>query len=261
MSDLHADADLDRTLSELREHVEFPATPELMPSVHRRLQTAPKRRGFLPVPFPGRLRAGVVALLVAAILALTLTPSSRTAIARWFGIAGISVTRGSLPTGPLGHDLQLGTRVTLDVARSEAPFPILIPTADALGQPDEVYVDTVPGSRRVTLLYHARAGLPRAGTTGVGLLLTEFRAQSNPAFLGKVLGPNTRFDQVQVGADSGYFIFGAPHVLLYAGPHGYFQDHARLAGNTLLWAHGAITLRLESALGEKSSIQIAASVR
>src|SRR5258706_473451 len=118
---------------------------------------------------------------------------------------------GVLPPG-LGTNLQLGLPVPLAQAQAETKFQILVPAA--LGGPDEVYFSGRFADGKVTLLYRARAGLPEAPTTGVGLLLTEFRATTNQEFLQKMLGPGTTIESVTVNGEQGFWVAGAPHVEL-----------------------------------------------
>jgi hypothetical protein len=39
------------------------------------------------------------------------------------------------------------------------------------------------------------------------------------------------------------------------------EEQSRLSGNSLIWQQGGLTLRLESALGQGASVEVAASVR
>ncbi len=55
---------------------------------------------------------------------------------------------------------------------------------------------------------------------------------------------------------------GAPHTFSYFAPDGdYMQETIRLAGNTLLWQDGDLTLRLESSLDRNRAVEIAKSMR
>jgi hypothetical protein len=172
----------------------------------------------------------------------------------------------SLP--PVGTHLRLGRRVTLAQAQAHAGFHIVLPAA--LPQPDEVYLGTpgqggpMPGpppgqAVQVALVYRAGPRLPRATTTGVGLLLTEL--QGSP-MLGKFLDVGTRVEPVSVHGAPGYWLTGKPHGFGYLGPNGQpYIESVRLAGNVLLWQHGTLLLRLESALPKAAALRIAGSVR
>jgi hypothetical protein len=67
---------------------------------------------------------------------------------------------------------------------------------------------------------------------------------------------------VAVGGAGGYWIEGAPHVLILRDYAGDDRRHpSRLAGNTLLWERDGVTYRLESALSRDEAIRIAESMR
>jgi hypothetical protein len=119
-----------------------------------------------------------------------------------------------------------------------------------------------PTSGEIALVYDARADLPAAGTTGVGLLITVFRGSLEPGLFGKVLGPGSRLERVRVGRASGYWIEGAPHQFLYTDEHGEIQPQTvRLAANVLLWETRGLTVRVESALPRDNTVRIAESMR
>jgi hypothetical protein len=128
----------------------------------------------------------------------------------------------------------------------------------ALGSPDGVYVS----SGQVWLAYASRNGLPSAPeVAGIGLLMSEFRATVDPqVLLGKTIPPGTRVDEVQVGGNRGFWIVGAAHVFLRYANGSFANAAPRLAGNTLLWEQGGLTLRIESALQREAALRIAESV-
>jgi hypothetical protein len=150
--------------------------------------------------------------------------------------------------------------VTLAGAQQRVAFPILLPAT--LGQPDAIYVDTLPPGGEVTLVYRPRSGLPVTSETGVGLLLGEFQGSTDQVFLSKLAGPGTTIVPVIVAGQAGFWLTGAPHQVLYRDAGGVTRQLTlRLASNTLLWTHGTLTLRLESALSEQAALAIAGSVR
>jgi hypothetical protein len=178
----------------------------------------------------------------------------------------VFINQPAAPTGtpiPMALGLDLGVSTSLTAARHTAPFPILLPRLALLGSPDEVYVRPGPPVQ-IALVYRARPGLPRAAGTGIGVLLTEFAGSLDPerAFYFKGLGPGTTLTGVRVGGHPGYWLSGHPHAFFYADAAGNIQyETIRLAGNTLLWQQGSLTLRLESALDEQAALRIAAAVR
>jgi hypothetical protein len=265
--------DLEAALADLGAELRFPATPDLAAAVTARLEQA-------PAPAPARARprrpwltgwrrlavAGLaVVLLAAAVLAAS--PGTREAVARRLGLRGIGVELGGPPpptvtTKPGARlDLGLGQRVTLEQARRRAGFPVLVPGA-GLGRPDAVFVDpAVPAGGRVDLVYRARPGLPASSFTDAGLLITEFRGQPVPEFMKKVVVVGV-VKQVTVSGGPGYFFSGDPHFFSYRDATGQFrEERTRLAGNTLIWQRGELTLRLEGNLSAAKAVRIAESMR
>jgi hypothetical protein len=267
-----AEMNVEVALHELAVVVEFPPTPDIASAVRARLAerpVVPPRRGWLP-PWPRAVAVVLLALLVLVLAGL--------AVADRLGLRGVTIvqvtevptavptaapepTRAGVPTPtppPPGAALGLGNLASLAEARSRASFALLLP--EALGEPDAVYVN---GADQVSLVYAPRPGLPPAPQpAGVGLLLTEFRADIDASLFQKGVPPTARIESVRVGGNQGYFISGAPHSFFVREPNGNVRDdRSRLAGNTLLWEQNGITNRIESALGRDGAIRIAESLR
>jgi hypothetical protein len=271
--------DLEQALADLAASLEFPSTPDLAAAVTARLDQAPARRPAAParrsrlaglVGRSGWRRlavAGLAAVLLAAAV-LVASPGTREAVARRLGLRGVGVQLGGPPpptvTSRPGErlDLGLGPRVTLEEARRRVGFPVLVPGAAGFQQPAAVYVSgTVPAGGRVDLVYRARPGLPASPFTDVGLLVTEFRGQPTPEFIKKVtvLG---RVEQVTVAGEPGYWFSGEPHFFTYRDAAGNLRDEqTRLAGNTLVWQRGDLTLRIEGEISRQEALRIAESMR
>jgi len=267
--------DLEGALADLGAALRFPPTPDLAAAVTARLEQDPS-----PAPSrtrPRRLRrlagwrrlavAGMVAVLLAAAV-LVASPGTREAVARRLGLRGIGVELGGPPpptvtTAPGGRlDLGLGERVTLEQARRRVRFPVLVPAAAGFQRPDAVFVDqAVPAGGRVDLVYRARPGLPASSYTDAGLLVTEFQGQPTPEFLKKVAVMGV-VEQVTVGGEPGYWFSGEPHFFTYQDARGNLrEEQTRLAGNTLIWQRGELTLRLEGELPKGEALRIAESMR
>jgi hypothetical protein len=138
---------------------------------------------------------------------------------------------------------------------------VLVPHGQQLG-PAEVYVSVgPPAGGRVSLVYRARPGLPAGQFTRVGALITEFKGGIDEVFVKKI-SAGGHVDFVQVRLEPGFWFSGAPHELQFLDEHGRpFPESVRLAGNTLAWQHGDITLRLECRCSEAKALAIASSVR
>jgi hypothetical protein len=206
-----------------------------------------------------------LALLVLATGIVVATPGAREAVARRLGLPGVAIhLGGSAPTSPTlppgaGANLGLGRRVTLEQARRGATFPVLVPSAPGFERPDAVYLSQdVPGGR-VDLVYRGRAGLPVSQYTNAGLLITQFRADP---LVEKVAKVATDLERVTVAGGPGYWFAGGAHSFAYVGRDGVVREEtARLAGSTLVWTHGELTLRLEGQLSKAEALRIGASMR
>jgi RNA polymerase sigma-70 factor (ECF subfamily) len=220
-------------------------------------------------------REAIAVLVGAALLGLGLVawPDARNAIADRLGLRGVSITHvDDLPTpvptlqsataptaqpSPVGASLGLGTPVALNQAVERFGAQVLLPAT--LGPPDAVYVT----NGQISLVFAARPqmpAVPQAG--GVGLLLSEFRATVDTNLIfGKGVPPGTNLQEVQVNGGRGFWFEGAPH-LFFRESNGNVRDApARLAGNTLLWEQGGLTLRIESGLQRDAAMRIAEQVR
>jgi hypothetical protein len=67
---------------------------------------------------------------------------------------------------------------------------------------------------------------------------------------------------VTVTGEPGFWLAGAPHGLVYVDPSGQILEApARLAGHTLVWRRGRLTLRVEADIPMERALAIARSVR
>lgn len=263
-----SEADLEQMMSTLGNEFEYPPTPDLATSVGARLRREEQRPA--PVSIWDRItalrdRPAVAALLAVILLSLVIAavPPTRSAVADWLGIRGVVIVeQTATPSAPLATGLNLGAPVTLADARDRADYRVRMPDLPRYADPDEVYVSAYPEGGQVAMVYRAGDSLPRAAETGVGLLFTQFRGDLNPNAFGKGVGPDTTIERVTVGDSEGLWISGEAHVFYYTDDTGAsLSEHIRLAGNTLLWQSGDLTLRIESALTKDEAIRIAESVR
>jgi hypothetical protein len=235
--------ELDAALRELGRNVEFPPTPDVASAIHDRLDSevrAARRSLFRRAPSADaekwrRPVAIALAVLVVAIGAVLAVPPARTAILDWLGLRGVSIVRvDELPPTPAVERLELGRRVTLE----EAPLWLIVPD----DEPDGVYL----GNGTVSLVW----GTPDR----VRLLLTEFRGQ---AFIEKLIEQDARVERVTVNGEAGAWL-EEPHVVFFDDLRGRMRrSTGRLAGKTLLWQHGEVTLRLEGDLSKEDALRIA----
>ena len=256
-------------LEDLAAHLAWPTESDLSPAVRARLSSTPQQSSP-PRPWgpTGKYRwasalAAAVAVVLLASALLAAFPSARRAVADLLGLRGVEIELDggttSAPPLPAGDTLQLGRSVTLEEARLQVGFPLLVPAAaGALGHPDAVYLDESVAGGAVSLVYRSRPGLPSAGPSGVGVVLTQFRASVEEAALRKVVPGGTQLEEVSVSGQKGYWFEGSPHLLFFTDADGRFvEDRSRLAGNTLVWEQGEITVRLESALSRDEAVGLA----
>jgi hypothetical protein len=266
--------DLEQTLTRIGQELDWPETPDLASSVTARLhampagkvERAPGRR-FRPgdlLPPAGLRRALVLALVSLLVLSgavFAAVPGVRDAVLEFVGLQGATIERReTLPSAPPVRALDLGTRTTLADAPDGLAFDPLVPGDP--GEPDGVYVSERAPGGELSLTYRARPGLPRARTTGLGLLVTEIRGDLMPDFFQKLAPEAATIDELTVGGEPAAWIEGAEHFFFYRAPNGeVVEDELRLAQNVLLMQRGRLLLRLEGAFDRERALEIAASLR
>jgi hypothetical protein len=190
------------------------------------------------------------AVLVVAVAAALAVPPARSALFDWLGIGGARIVRvEELPPAPTTGHLDLGRTVTVAEARRLSPW-LLVPDIGGLGDPDRIfYSAAIPGGK-ITFVWGTSAD--------VRLLLTEFRGSP---FIEKLLEPSTEVEAVTVDGHRGAWI-EEPHVVIYRDIRGQVRDDtSRLAGRTLLWERGGVTLRLEGELSKADALRIATKLQ
>jgi hypothetical protein len=255
------DMELERALRELGARYPYPPTPNLAVAVRRRIVARPVTpvRRLTLWRDPRRLALAAAVVLALAGAAALINPTTRDAIAHFFHVPGVIVTRVSpLPSLSPATPLNLGHRTTMADAQSAVSFTIAVP--GQLGVPDAVYVDSeVPGGE-VALAYTPRPGIPLVRQTGLGVLITEFRGDLIPGFLTKEVGPSTTLQETSVNGDPGWWIAGEPHLVFVKVGGTDQQVSLRMAANTLIWGHGGVTYRIESSLSKADAFRIAAGI-
>ena len=218
---------------------------------------------------PHRVGRSLLLALVAAALVAALAAGA--VAAGYLHIPGVNIQRSSRPlptpsgtalTTPLGTRLDLGSlEPSLAQAQADSGFQVRVPSD--LGQPDFVFYKATPVPV-VSLVYSPRADLPAGTDPEVGALLMEFRSSAGSLdFIGKLVGPDTKIEQVTVNGVPGVWLEGAPHEVFIQpspGTGGPVVDRVRLAGNTLLWYRDGVTYRLEAKVSKARALEIAGTV-
>ena len=253
-------SDLEQRLTQLGRELDWPETPDLAPAVRRRLVTPTPARARRPIVFRRSLAIALASLLVLAGGVFAAVPSVRDAVLEFLHLQGATVERRpSIPSAPELRVLQLGQRTTLEQARGKLGFTPLVPRA--AGSPDGVFVSTrVPGGE-LSLTYDPGPGMPATGSTGLGLLVGEFRGDLAPEYMGKIAAQTTRIERLRVDGDRAIWIEGAPHLFFYRPPDSEFaESELRLAHNVLILERGNLLVRLEGAFGRERALELARSL-
>jgi hypothetical protein len=264
------DAGLADALGALAGAIDWPVTapaggPDLATRVRVRLVDAlpPARPAAWWRPARRGLVLALLALLALAAVAGAIglgLPGLRLTLAEPSASPPTPAPSASEPAGPAGSSLGLGEPVTLAYAREWGPGVLRLPTDDRLGPPDAVYLDRSKG-RQVALVWAPDQALPPTVDPGVGAILMTFDGTVDEAYYEKIIGSGTRLDPVTVDGQPGYWISGAPHYFFYIVPGGGpVDDVRRWVGDALIWSDGAMTYRLETALGRDAAIEIAESL-
>ena len=251
-------ARLETHLRMVGESLRYPETPDLTGNVTQRVTRAPSS---VITPVRSRFALGLAAAAAVALVAVVgVSPTARKAVAGWLGVDGIRITFDGDDEldQPVGEKLYLGSPATAGEAREAVAFEIATPAA--LGEPSAYYVRPGVEGGEVSLVWAPRSGLPESEHTGVGAVLTQFLGEAAPESLKKTADPGTRVTSVTVDGAYGFFIEGAPH-LLVRDPSGAERTLSpRLAGNTLVWDGGDVTYRLEAEVDLSRALEIARSL-
>ena len=262
-------SELESRLTQLGRELDWPDAPDLTRAVRARLHAAGPRGDDAPVVrtrrrpivFRRSLAIALAALLLLAGGVVAAVPGVRDSVLEFFGLQGATVERrDQLPAAPPPSPLRLGERTTLEAARGSLGFTPLVP--EAVGRPDGVYRDGgVPGGL-LSLAYEPGDGLPEAKSTGLGLLVSEFRGDLAPEYAGKIAGQATRVERLRVDGHRALWLEGAPHFFFYRAPNEPFrEERLRIAQNVLLLERGRLLVRLEGAFGLDRAVELARSLR
>jgi hypothetical protein len=275
------DGDLEAALRGLEPAVDWPSAdrgpgqPDLAAAVRARIEAgampgvvahdrapADGRGGSRRTWRPAR-RALVLALI--ALMAL-----AAVAAAIGLGLPGLRIIFGGAPVSPPpsvepsrspapgapGSAMGLGERVELADLDARAGFHVRWPGDPSVGPPDAAYIDERKGGQ-VSLVWAATPDLPATLEPGVGLLISQFRGETDEGFFTKAVNGSTTLEPVSVGGEDGFWLSGDVHVYFWTGPDGFVDDPRRWVGDTLLWSDGTITFRLETSLGRDAAIRLA----
>jgi hypothetical protein len=237
-------AELELELRALAAEIAYPPTPDLARAVRRRLDE--ERVG--PAWWPTRRTLAVaLALVVLALAVAFAVPPARSAILRVLHLGGVTIER--VDTLPAAREAPittgLGPPLTRAQAERRAGFRFHLPKGV---EPRHFYAQ--PSFASVALERDGKA-----------LLLSELLGDQYQ-FAKKLAGTGTLVQPILVEGNPGFWIEGAPHVVMYMGPDGIVRERTiRIAGNVLIWLRGGLTYRLEGPLTKKQALEIAREIR
>jgi hypothetical protein len=183
----------------------------------------------------------------------TLTPGPSTSLGSESSIATLAGSPTQWPGEP----------VTLEEARDRYKARIRLPKV--LKSPSSVFWLVPPSSGQVTAVWKPQKDLPKTDDPSVGLLFSQFRGRArDQAVMTKSQASSqgtSRLESVTIKTSPGWFISGPKHVVVLNDESGIRVETARLAGNTLLWAAGDFTYRLEGNFTKATALRLANSVK
>ncbi len=252
-----APTEIDRALRDLAQTIESAApSGQLTTAVLERVaaEPVPERSGIRIALgrwsdwLRGRLR-WVGGLLAALVLTGVVVSPVGAEVAEWFGFHGVAVTTDPDADPPSGSPVvpRAEGGLTLDEAAALVDFAPAFP--EELGPPNAV---SVSADRRLVSMSWA-ASAPDAGT----IRLDQFDAEVSPLFWKMA----TEAVFVRVGTLEGLW-FPGPHEVVVLDESGAEEAvPARLAAQTLIWADGDRTFRLEGDLTQARALEVGESVR
>ena len=246
-------APLEDRLLELGTALAFPTTPPIAALVADGLRQPPRRFGLLrPISRGMALALAATVVLVGVVTAFGL------------GLGGLRLTFGPVSFSPIPSLLAgpgLGEPTSLASARQQVTFPLRVPALTELGDPDLVYLADPPAGGAVTLLYGERDGFAADPTTGIALIVTQFRADIGPEVFEKLIDSGVSVTTASVRGHAAWWVAGGDHFFFYRDANGRIVDTTlRLASDTLIWEEGGVTHRVEGAPSLADAVRIAESL-
>jgi hypothetical protein len=258
---------LERELQLLGGALDWPATPPVADAVGQLLagQSSPRRSPLAPLELARWRFGGWRPARRAAVLGLVLLLLAVAAVAGiGFALRGLRIEFGGpVPGTPLPASVvaERGFGLRTDLATATARLgTLLLPGDPALGGPDHVYYDSRTGA--AALAWGSRPGFPADATSGLSVVITEFRASIAPQTFVKVLYENALLERTTVRDAPAYWVSGGQHFFFFRGADGEpVESTIRLVGATLMWEQDGLTLRIEGAGTLAAARRIATSMR
>jgi hypothetical protein len=245
---------IDTLLSDAARHAQWPATPDLRPGVAHRMDrpAAPGRR------LPSRRVLGTaVAALVLLVVTVLVNPTTRSAIAEFFGLVEgyrievlptstpVEPSSGTPAAAPTATPLEgVATRSTIEVASAAAG---LTPTQLAAAGEPEIYL--ARAGRTFVILRYPRVDLWQS-------------REGVPGMIVKTLPEGTVVETPLVRGRAAYWVSGVERTLRFLDGEGReIPGSARTVGrNALIWSGVDRLYRLETDLPLSEALRLADSL-
>jgi hypothetical protein len=240
------DLTFDRNIAAIAARATFPAPPPMRTRVLSALEDsrpAPASQRRAPLAF-----AAVAAIVAAAAVAATMTiPSSRSAVADFFGVQGSEVE--PIPDRPLPPPEDIRTTAqlaTVDEASDLVGFDLSLPPQ--IGEPPSVYV-LIYGTQHIAVIRYDEFDLWQA------------RLPSEANF-GKGAPPDVIVEDTFVDGTPARWITGGPHFVAFIDATGKRIESSErpVYANTLIWNDGDTFFRIETQLPFDDALRIAESL-
>jgi hypothetical protein len=223
----------------------YPATPSLRSAVLTTIATpAGQRAGRWPAPRSLPAFAAVAVAIAVGVVAVLAIPSSRSAVADFFGIEGTTVD--VVPTIPPAPTAEIDTNAagsTLDGAAAIAGFEPALPNGD---EPNAVYTVDYGTSTGIILRYD-------------GFDLWQVDDGTFDGNFGKEVPGSGSIEDLTINGVPARWITGAPHFVEYTDADGVTSQESsrQVVRSTLIWRTNTALYRLETDLPLVDAVAIA----
>ncbi|MEX2227305.1 MAG: hypothetical protein WEB52_12740 [Dehalococcoidia bacterium] len=238
----------DRDIGAIAARASYPATPSLRAGVLASIAGTPATRRTTPHTRPPFAFAGAaLAIVLAAIVATLAVPSSRSAVADFFGIEGseIEVIPAETPLPPPDDIASRAWLTSIDDASDATGFDLVLPAGE---DPRATYIVRY-GDQAVAVIRYDEFDLWQA------------RLPSDANF-GKGAPPGVTVEDTFVDGMPARWVSGGAHIVQFYDAGGVFVPGSdrTVEANTLIWNDGQTFFRMETALAFDDALRIAESL-
>jgi hypothetical protein len=224
----------DRNMRAIAEHASYPQTPAMRARVVTALGAAERRPAVRPTPSFAFAAAAVLGVILVGIAASLAVPSSRDAVADFFGIEGseIEFVPSKTPLPPPQDIAGKAQLVTVDEATDAAGFDLKL--SSSMGEPSATYLVRY-GTQTVVVSRYDEFDLWQA------------RLDSDANF-GKGAPAGVTITDTFVGGMPARWVSGGPYFVQFNNADGTVVrgSERTVDANTLIWNDGETFFRIET---------------